>query len=638
MIVETQQLPFLEWLQSGPLIWLKVVGTLALAGLVLGYLVAAVRNGPVAALGITRRVLFSGVADLVLISPRRVWALTRLAIQDSLRRRVVIVFVVFIVVLSFAAWFLDPGSEHPLRLYISFVLTSTSYLVLLLVLFLSALSLPNDLKAKTLHTIVTKPVRPSEIVLGRMLGFTAVGTLLLVVMGLVSYLFVNRGLAHTHEVVQADLTPVGQAQAPSGGMVPMKGSSSKSHGHRHDVLVDAQGRGRLEMAQDHTHALVRTTSGDEIAYEVGPPEGLLIARVPVYGKLRFVDRERVEKEKGINVGDEWAYRSYIDGGTLAAAIWTFDDIRPEDFPERLQIEMTLGVFRTTMGNIVEGLPGSFLIRNPKTGLTVEARIFKAKEFTTDVQNLPRRIAPTNVYYLRRETIAGKEGEEPQVKYVREDADAATADKAQFDLFEDLSDNGRFEVWLQCLAPMQYFGAAQADLYLRASDASFALNFVKGYFGIWMQMVLVIAFGVMFSTFLSGPVAMIATVGALLGGLFRPFMIALATGQTAEGKVFYGGGPVESLIRILTQQNVVTEMEAGLRTTVAQTIDGVLQRLLWVMAHLLPEFGQFGSADYVAYGFNISGAWVAEHGLAALGFFVALFVVGYFFLKTREVAR
>ena len=51
---------------------------------------------------------------------------------------------------------------------------------------------------------------------------------------------------------------------------------------------------------------------------------------------------------------------------------------------------------------------------------------------------------------------------------------------------------------------------------------------------------------------------------------------------------------------------------------AQTIDGVLQFLLWVMAQVLPEFGQFGSADYVAYGFNISGDWVAEHGLDRVG--------------------
>ena len=151
-------------------------------------------------------------------------------------------------------------------------------------------------------------------------------------MGLISYVFVIRGLAHTHEVVQADLTPVGQTRGSRrAACVPMKGSSSKSHGHRHDVLVDAQGHGRLEMAQDHSHALVRTTRrATRSTYEVGPPEGLLIARVPVYGKLRFVDNERMEKEKGINVGDEWTYRSYIDGGTLAAAIWTFDDVRPED--------------------------------------------------------------------------------------------------------------------------------------------------------------------------------------------------------------------------------------------------------------------------------------------------------------------
>ena len=108
------------------------------------------------------------------------------------------------------------------------------------------------------------------------------------------------------------------------------------------------------------------------------------------------------------------------------------------------------------------------------------------------------------------------------------------------------------------------------MYLRAADASFALNFVKGYLGIWLQTVLVIALGVMFSTFLSGPVAMLATLGTLVGGFFNDFMFRLATGQT------YGGGPFESIIRILTQQNVTSEAEPGLRTTVAQTLDQVAE--------------------------------------------------------------
>ena len=60
---------------------------------------------------------------------------------------------------------------------------------------------------------MTKPVRPSEIVLGRVVGFTLVGTVLLGVMGLLSYVFVVRGVSHTHELRAADLHQVGPTVA-----------------------------------------------------------------------------------------------------------------------------------------------------------------------------------------------------------------------------------------------------------------------------------------------------------------------------------------------------------------------------------------------------------------------------------------
>jgi len=47
--------------------------------------------------------------------------------------------------------------------------------VLLIALLVSAFSLPNDFKTKTIYTVVTKPVRAGDIVLGRILGFTIVG-------------------------------------------------------------------------------------------------------------------------------------------------------------------------------------------------------------------------------------------------------------------------------------------------------------------------------------------------------------------------------------------------------------------------------------------------------------------------------
>ncbi len=190
------------------------------------------------------------MVDLIHISPRRVAALAWLAIKESIRRRVVVVFAVFILILLFAGWFLDPGSIDPARLYLGFVLTATSYLVLLLALFLSSLSLPADIKNRTLHTIVTKPVRASEVVLGRIVGFTAVATCLLVLMGAISYVFVERGLAHTHQLTADDLQPV--EGAVPGRPVGLQGHTSRVNQHRHKVFIDSAGHGRVEMEQGHT--------------------------------------------------------------------------------------------------------------------------------------------------------------------------------------------------------------------------------------------------------------------------------------------------------------------------------------------------------------------------------------------------
>ncbi len=79
-------------------------------------------------------------------------------------------------------------------------MTATNYLVLILAIFISAFSLPNDLKNKTIYTVVTKPVRGWEIVVGRILGFCAIGTVLLALMCVFSYFFVKRGLQHSHTV------------------------------------------------------------------------------------------------------------------------------------------------------------------------------------------------------------------------------------------------------------------------------------------------------------------------------------------------------------------------------------------------------------------------------------------------------
>lgn len=138
------------------------------------------------------------------------------------------------------------------------------------------------------------------------------------------------------------------------------------------------------------------------------------------------------------MGDEDTYRSFIAGSTLAAAIFTFRGITEDAFPEGLPVEMNIGIFRTHKGVIEKGVLGSLSVRNPKTGKKVEVRVFEAKDNIIDVQNIPRQW---------------------------------THDGKKVDLFQDLVDDGQVEVWLQCVASEQYFGAGPADLYLRAKDAS-----------------------------------------------------------------------------------------------------------------------------------------------------------------------
>ncbi len=642
MVNEHPVPPFSEWWQLASLHWLLIVGGLAVLLTLGGLLVVALQRGPGAAFSRLAGLLVSGAQDLFRLSPRRVWSLSWLAVKESIRRRVVVAFAVFVVVLLFAGWFLDPSSSHPGRLYLDVVLSATSYLVLLLALFLSALSLPNDIRNRTLHTVVTKPVRPSEIVLGRILGFSIVGTVLLGAMCLLSYGFVVRGLSHRHAIDAADVARLEKAAAAqAGGKLDLQ--TTRDQGHRHRFHIDPAlptGSRTIHVDEEagHTHDLTytirRTTdaSGKTVAkldYNLGPPRGALVARVPVYGKLLFRDRSGIDAARGINCGDEWTYRSFIQGGSQAAAIWTFH-LDPRQYPREVPVEMNIGVFRTYKGNIEKGVLGSLSVRNPKNGLTVETEIFESMEFAIKKIALPRKIvnySSKQIILRKTPTAKGMVISPPSDQY-----DPKLLKKTEFDLFRDLSDNGRFEVWLRCLEPAQYFGASQRDLYIRAGDASFELNFVKAYLGIWMQMVLMIAFGVMFSTFLSGPVALTATLGALVGGLFNDFMTELAYHQVM------GGGPFESLDRIVKQQNVVSDLDPGLGTTMVKMMDVPAEYFLRLMSSILPSFGDFSYSGFVAYGYDVDLNTLVVHLLTTLAFLVPLFVAGYFFLKTREIAR
>ena len=66
-------------------------------------------------------------------------------------------------------------------------------------------------------------------------------------MGLVCYLFVTRGLNHTHQVDVSSLKAMTDVAPNDKGFVPMTGRSTFNSRHRHDLIINASGKGRLEV-------------------------------------------------------------------------------------------------------------------------------------------------------------------------------------------------------------------------------------------------------------------------------------------------------------------------------------------------------------------------------------------------------
>ena len=661
---------FLEWLFTGSesgqpaiVLLLGIAVAAALLGTFMGYVIASFRHGPAEAFYVVAQVIGSAIPDFLGISPRRVSAIARLAIKEAMRRKVILVtFVIFALTLLFGGWFLNRGTLNPDRIYVNFVLWGTQLLVLLMGMLISAFSLPEDIKNRTIFTVVTKPVRSTEILIGRIVGFGLLGTLLLGSMALISFGFVWGGLSHTHRIGDAQTQTMAEfysvdsedmrdkrgRRVTPGTIMAAETETVSSHRHRLEVVTDVRHpdekqptdteniwkkevrndgynvyyRLLAEPVASHVHRIKVDGENDDATVTLGNATGYFRARVPIYAsKLSFTDRNGEPKATGINVGDEWEYRGYVDGGSpsgaasLSSAVFEYDNFTAGRFGNNdiLPMELTLGVFRTTKGDIEKRVIGSIrfesMVEESQKRFISEPLIFETNEF--NIQTLPigrkqpgRLVAP----------------------------DGTVEEEGTFDLFEDFAQNGKLQLILKCEDRNQYLGCARADIYFRGNDRSYFTNFFKGYLGIWCQMMIIISLGVAFSTFLSSPVTMLATLVAIIFGFFGEFVRNLASPEVS------GGGPVEAFFRLVTQNNMETPLETGWATTLIEQVDNLIVFLLDKLTYLAPDFRKLNFSDFLTYGYSIDGDRILVAVTMTIGFCIGLTILGYFCLKTREIAK
>jgi hypothetical protein len=96
--------------------------------------------------------------------------------------------------------------------------------------------------------------------------------------------------------------------------------------------------------------------------------------------------------------------------------------------------------------------------------------------------------------------------------------------------------------------------------------------------------------------------------------------------------------VESLVRLVTQKNVMTPFDDSPAVRIMQGIDSVAEGAMRALTYVLPDFSRFSRENYVADGFQIPTSATLQDLTTCAAYVVGLAIAGYFFLRTREVAK
>lgn len=481
-----------------------------------------------------------GLKEFMSPSPRRIYAIATLTFKESIRKKALLVFVVFAVLFMFASWFMASPSDRPemqVKNFVAFVFIAMNWLVLPVVLLLACWGLPEDIRIRSLHTVVTKPVRRNEVVLGRMLGFASVGTMILVIMSAVGFVWIQR------------------------------------------------------QVSDNVELFCRVP-----VYAVQRPEG-----------LQFLDRAG-NPGTGVNVGDVNETRSFIEGGTRAAGIWTFP---LDEQADTLKFESRFEAFRTYKGNMNRSIRVRYVLVNEEKSLRVPLPTFEVDEFGTNEMDVARKQVWT---------------------------DEQTLEKKELDVYNDLavpSEDGAFGslvVHVQCLDRSQYLGVSRGDFFIRLPDRSFTTGYIKAVIGVWLKVLIIAMFSVAASTFVKFPVATLLSGSVIIVGVVaRNFLDKILSGTQA------GGGAAESIYRLLTHMNDTSSLPANPLTSTILLFDHGLQHLLWMVRFIIPDLRSFGMSDWVARGFDVPWGGVMLPSLAiTVGYFLPCVLLGYFSLSLREL--
>lgn len=111
-------------------------------------------------------------------------------IKQALRMKVAVVFTILLLVLLSVLGFTATGDETlkgRLQTFVSYALSLTSFLLCLLTIIVSVYTVTSDIEQRQIYTVITKPIRRYQLLLGKLLGVIVLDAALLCLFSAIIY-------------------------------------------------------------------------------------------------------------------------------------------------------------------------------------------------------------------------------------------------------------------------------------------------------------------------------------------------------------------------------------------------------------------------------------------------------------------
>jgi len=119
-----------------------------------------------------------------------IWAVAKNTIKQALRMKIAAVFIILLIILLPAMGLSMTGDgtlKGRLQTFVSYGLSLTAFLLCLLTIVVSIYSLTSDIDQRQIYTVITKPIRRYQLLLGKLLGVVLLDTVLLILFSALIY-------------------------------------------------------------------------------------------------------------------------------------------------------------------------------------------------------------------------------------------------------------------------------------------------------------------------------------------------------------------------------------------------------------------------------------------------------------------